>query len=47
MKPQELIVTCYYTEDAPDAKAILLSTFASFLNREIEIFASMPHDRVS
>lgn len=47
MKPQELCITCHYTEDAPDAKTILLDAFASFLNRELEKFASMPLNHVS
>lgn len=46
MKPQELIITCHYPEDAPDAKAILLGVFASFLNRELEKFASVSHNHV-
>ena len=40
MKVQELIVNCYYTNDGASIQNIILSSFSSFLKREVEKFAS-------
>ena len=40
MKAQNLIVSCYYTNDGATIQDIVSSSFATFLNRELEKFAS-------
>ena len=40
MKVQNLIISCYYTNDGASIQNIILSSFSSFLKREVEKFAS-------
>ena len=40
MKAQELIVSCYYTGDGATIQDIVSSSFATFLKKELEEFAS-------
>lgn len=46
MKVQELIVRCYYTNDGATIQDIVSSSFATFLKRELEKFASVAHGHV-
>ena len=46
MKAQELIVNCYYTNDGTTIQEIVSSSFTTFLNKEIEKFASVAHGHV-
>jgi len=39
MKAQELIVSCYYTNDGATIQDIVSSSFTTFLKKEIEKFA--------
>ena len=39
MKAQELIVSCYYTNDGTTIQDIVSSSFATFLKKELEKFA--------
>lgn len=40
MKTQDLIISCYYTNDGATIQDIVNSSFATFLNRELQKFAS-------
>ena len=40
MKAQELIVSCYYTNDGATIQDIVSSSFTTFLKKEIEKFAA-------
>ena len=40
MKAQELIVSCYYTNDGVTIQNIVSSSFTTFLKKEIEKFAA-------
>ena len=46
MKAQELIVSCYYTNDGATIQNIILSSFSTFLKRGLEKFASVAHGHV-
>ena len=39
MKAQELIVSCYYTNDGITIQDIVSSSFTTFLKKELEKFA--------
>ena len=39
MKAQELIVSCYYTNDGATIQDIVNSSFTTFLKKELEKFA--------
>ena len=46
MKTQDLIVSCYYTNDGATIQDIVNSSFATFLKKEFEKFASVAHSHV-
>ena len=46
MKAQELIVNCCYTNDGATIQDIVISSFMTFLKKEIEKFASVTHGHV-
>ena len=46
MKAQDLIVNCSYTNDGATIQDIVLSSFSTFLKRELEKFASVAHGHV-
>lgn len=42
MKQSEVIVVCQYTEEAPELKELILSSFRHFLFRKLEKAAAAP-----
>ena len=40
MKAQELLVSCFYNDKGESVQALLYSSFAAFLKRELGKFAS-------
>jgi len=46
MKSQELIVNCFYANAGVSIQNIVLSSFSTFLKKEIEKFASVAHGHV-
>ena len=46
MKAQELIVNCCYTNEGATIQDIVSSSFATFLKKEFEKFASVAHGHV-
>ena len=47
MNAQKLRVSCIYRETGPLVQEILLSSFSSFLGRELQKFALGPEHHVS
>lgn len=47
MKTQELIVSCFYSNDGGSIQNLLFSLFFSFLNRELQKFAQGPDHHIS
>ena len=46
MKAQNLCINCTYNDDGVSIQNIILSSFSTFLKRELEIFASVAHGHV-
>ena len=46
MKAQELIINCSYANDGATIQDIVSSSFATFLKKELEKFASVTHGHV-